>query len=131
MSIARTKMKKISRVSRDPSKPFMVGKTYEIVTPESAEEGDAEERGWVFDAKPMTLRETLREIEKQGGEPDSSPVPRKGTQLTIYQTDGNVNYRTGAETRTAIHVRAPQNALLRLKQILAENDRAFRLSRTD
>ena len=118
-------------VERDASKPFKVGKSYEIVTPESAEHGDAEERGWVFDTEPMTLRETMREIEKLGAfEPDSLPVPRKGTQLTLYETDGDVNYRTGAETRNALHIRASENAMRRLKQILAD-ERLFRLSNTD
>lgn len=119
-------------VARDPSKPFMVGKTYEIVTPESAEHGEADEHGWVFDAEPMTLRETVREIQKLGAfEADSSPVPQKGTRLTLYQSDGDVDYGTGAETREALHIKAPQNALLRLKQYLASEIRSFRLSKTD
>ena len=116
---------------RDASKPFKVGKTYEIITPESAEHGDAEERGWVFDATPMTLRELIREIEELGGvEPDSSPVPRKGTRLTLYESDPDTDYQTGAETREALHIRAPENAMRRLKQILAD-ERLFRLSNTD
>ena len=111
-------------IQRDPSKPFQVGKTYEVITPESAEHGDAEERGWVFGAEPMTLRETMREIGKLGAfEPDSSPVPRKGTRWTLYETDGDVNYRTGAETRNALHIRAPENAMRRLKQLLADEFR--------
>lgn len=117
---------------RDPSKPFMVGKTYEIVTLESAEQGDIEESGWAFDTEPMTLRETIREVERLGSfEADSSPVPRRGTRITLYELDGTINYRTGAETRHALHIKAPQNAMSRLKQILADNVRGFRLSRTD
>ena len=118
--------------SRDPQKPFQVGKTYEIVTPESAEEGEADEQGWVFDTEPMTLRETMREIKKLGSfEPDSSPVPRKGTRLTLYENDGDIDYQTGAETRNALHIKAPENAMRRLKQLLADEDHHFRLSRTD
>ena len=110
----------------------MVGKTYEIVTEESAEHGDVEERGWVYDTEPMTLRELMREIQKLGGfEADSSPVPRKGTRLTLYEIDGDIDYGTGGETRNALHIRAPESAMRRLKQILADNISGFRLSRTD
>lgn len=120
-------------VARDPSKPFMVGKTYEVLTYESEEEGvPEEEQGWVFDPEPMTLRETVREIQKLGAfEADSFPVPQKGTRLTLYQSDADIDYRTGAETREALHIKAPQNVLLRLKQYLASEDSSFRLSRTD
>ena len=123
-------------VERDASKPFKVGKTYEVVTPESAEHGDAEERGWVFDTEPMTLRELIREIEKLGAfEPDSLPVPRKGTRLSLYGLDPDVDYQTGAETTEQLHIRAPENAMRRLKQLLADTDRhssvRIRLSSTD
>lgn len=107
--------------SRDVSKPFEVGKTYDTWTPEDRELGDASDRGWTFDPVRMTLREAMYEVKQLGGfEPDSSPMPRTGTQLTLYETDGNVNYRTGAETRHALHVRGSESAMRRFREILCE-----------
>ena len=109
-------------VERDASKPFKVGKTYEVVTPESAEHGDAEERGWQFDTEPMTLRETMREIEKLGGYEASWNTSQayKVTQVTLYGIDADTNYQTGADTTYALHISGPANAMRRLKQLLSD-----------
>jgi hypothetical protein len=84
--------------------------TFEVVTPESAEHGDAESRGYVYaggweddlslvddpNLYAMDLRNALRLM---GGCEDC------GTWFTEH--DGRVNYRTGAETRYSLH--PPQN----------------------
>jgi hypothetical protein len=83
--------------------------TYEIVTPESAEHGDAEERGFVA---PGGWQDELSTV--------PTPLPdvyemdlRSAVQLTgdclencgrwFVQYDGCTNYRTGAETRYSLH----------------------------
>ena len=77
--------------------------TYEIVTPESAEHGDAAERGycapggWHFDEPtPLTLSEAASII---------GCVEDSGSWFT--ETDGRQDYRTGAEERRSLH--CPRN----------------------
>jgi hypothetical protein len=113
---------------RDPRKEFTgreakfeVGKTYDVVTPESAEEGDVEESGWVFEPVMMSLRDTVREIENLGAfEPDSWPMRMTGTRISLYQVDGDVDYGTGAETREALHIRGSASAMKRLLPIIKD-----------
>jgi hypothetical protein len=84
--------------------------TYDIVTPESAEHGDAEEIGFVHanggqdelsivpmgaEDYKMGLREALSLM---GGMEDG------GSGESFYETDGRQNYQTGAETRYAFHI---------------------------
>jgi hypothetical protein len=66
--------------------------TYEIVTPESAENGDFEETG--FELKDATLREAVGIVGRRSCE-DS------GRWFT--QADGSTDYRTGANTRYSLH----------------------------
>ena len=74
--------------------------TYEIVTPESAEIGDAEERGYVapsgwHDSEParMTLREALRL---------ASPQQDCGRWFA-EEDDGRQDFSTGAVETRSIH----------------------------
>jgi hypothetical protein len=121
-SRAKRGTKKMS-VSRDPHKPFIVAKTYEVVTPESAEYGDAEERGFEYEDTPMTLRDVMREIYELGyfeGQYTSTVNP-KYDNITLYQgSEGDVDYQTGAETRYALHIKAPANALKRIDTVLKD-----------
>lgn len=71
--------------------------TYEIITPESAAEGDAAERGYA--AEGVSLREALR-VAGGGFEPSDSRIGA-GTWFTTIDPDWN--YRTGEATYYAIH----------------------------
>ena len=82
--------------------------TYEIVTPESAEYGDAAERGFVtpgeryddidtamkqpHDAYDMSLREAI-----------GLAYPQEDSGSWWSEVDGRHDYRTGAEERRSIH----------------------------
>lgn len=74
--------------------------TYEIVTPESAEYGDAEEHGWLSpggwrtDDRPPPI--SLREAVQLVGLCEDS-----GRWLT--EVDGRENYQTGAVERRSLH----------------------------
>lgn len=47
-----------------------VSRYYEVITPESAEQGDAEERGEVYTGREMSIRDVVREIrDNTRGEP--------------------------------------------------------------
>lgn len=90
--------------------------TYEIITPESAEHGDAEECGWVApggwhhdDPAPMSLREAVSLISCA-----------EDCVSWFAETDGRQDYRTGAEERRSLH--PPRNITAasygRLKRLL-------------
>lgn len=107
--------KAVSMKMRNPEGLFIVSKTYEIVTPESAEEGDVEERGFEFENTKMTLAEVLYEVKDLG----SHVVQRDGsTRISLYGQGESVDYRTGDTTTYALHIRGPSRAISRLEDIL-------------
>lgn len=71
--------------------PVTVRETYEIITPESAEIGDAEERGWIDEeGTEYTAERFVNDIE--GAEPSSSKF-NKDIWYTIYlEQDAKGNY---------------------------------------
>lgn len=73
--------------------------TYEIITPESAENGEAEEMGFVFESCDCGARELARLIQRDGFTVPSCShgVPR---WLTSY---GEMCYRTGETENRSIH----------------------------
>lgn len=73
--------------------------SYETITPESAENGEADDMGFVFEARDCSARELARYITRGGfTEPsDSHGIPR---WLTSY---GEVDYRTGETQNRSIH----------------------------
>jgi hypothetical protein len=74
--------------------------TYEVVTPESAEEGDAAERGWIDeDGTDYTVEDAIQLL--QGKEPSSSHFH---PGVWYSDIDGDVDLRTGAETRQSYHL---------------------------
>lgn len=77
--------------------------TYEIVTPESAEHGDAAERGFVLPGEwrvpvhavtpvTMSLREALQLC-----------YPQEDSGRWFSECDGRQDYRTGAWERRSLH----------------------------
>jgi len=81
--------------------------TYEIVTPESAEQGDAEERGFI--AENVSLREAIQLINETrtchvGGqtavEASATGDPASADWFTIYN---GMEYMTGASENRSLH----------------------------
>ena len=105
----------MSRKMRNPEGLFIVSKTYEIVTPESAEEGDAEERGFEFENTKMTLAEVLSEVRDLGSHHVQS---NRSTQISLYGQGEYVDYSTGDTKTYALHIRGPSRAISRLEDIL-------------
>lgn len=82
--------------------------TYEVVTPESAADGDAAERGyarphgWQWPGETMTAEDveacamSLREAAGMVGMVEDCGA-------WFCEVDGRPNYRTGAETRYSLH----------------------------
>lgn len=73
--------------------------TYETITPESAENGEAEEMGYVFEACDCTAHELASYITRDGftSPSDSHGIPR---WLTAY---GDTDCRTGEVETKSIH----------------------------
>lgn len=103
--------------------------TYEYVTPESAEDGDASERGflgidtpldpvdqddiptWAVDAAPLDMAESAASLpeayaalciiaERYAWEPSCHPWTEGEAWFTSV---GDTDYRTGAERRVSVH----------------------------
>ena len=85
---------------------LQIAMTYEIVTPESAEDGEAADSGFVFEACDCTARELLAYIQREGfNVPSDSPgIPG------WLSTDSEMDYSTGeTETRSIHPGRDPQS----------------------
>ena len=87
--------------------PALFSVTYEIVTQESAADGDAEERGFIL--QNAALREALQELHAtrtshvsgvESIECDESPV-RAPRCVTVYN---GMEYLTGAQESRSLHI---------------------------
>jgi hypothetical protein len=80
--------------------PITVRETYEIITPESAEEGEAEESGWIDEEG---TEHTFAEVEQMlsGAEPSSSSF-HEGIWYTVY--DYSTDFKTGADESRSYHL---------------------------
>lgn len=83
--------------------------TYETVTPESAELGDADERGWIIEPNDAysfsDCYSTLRSAGAIGTYCEADEYPLRAPRtLTFYRVDED--YRTGAETSWSLHIPA-------------------------
>lgn len=78
---------------------ILISRTFEIVTYQSAQHGDAEERGFLAENEEVTFREL---VDLMRGHPEASssgPVTSRGWFSSYPQQ----NMQTGAEETTAIH----------------------------
>jgi len=80
------------------SAPYLVSKTYEIITPESSELGDFEETGFEYQNETMDREDLIREIEDEGFHLESH-----GTWFNTV--DPHRDYSDGAETYYSLHVK--------------------------
>lgn len=90
--------------------------TYDVVTPESAEQGDFADQGWIDDdvghdcfpdsddmEEGLTSVDlAIRFLTQNGPLEASSSAFHPGVWYT--QSDGSVNYCTGAQTRYSFHL---------------------------
>lgn len=78
-------------------KKITVSMTYDIVTPESAEEGDVAEAGYEWRPGEITVREALRLMaDNRGGYIDNGDG-------SFYCPEALTDYSTGEVTSYAIH----------------------------
>lgn len=93
-----------------------VSRTYEVITPESAQQGDAAERGWCFKPMFLRLRDTLNEVKRLG----YFEVSDHGNHIDLYACDPDRDDETGAETYYHVRIAAKPRALNRLLKLIKE-----------
>jgi len=104
----------------DLEKIFLVSKTYEIITPESAENGDAEERGFKYQDEEMTVEDILREIDYNGFTMLSSSWIENHKNSTeqnhtwINTVDPDKNYTTGEDTFYGLHIKCTEGEFYKI-----------------
>jgi hypothetical protein len=78
--------------------------TYDIVTPESAEQGDFAESGWIDDegTEMISPAEAIKFLRREGADQPSSSYFHSGVW---YSASKGENYRTGAETTHSYHLK--------------------------
>jgi hypothetical protein len=100
---------------RDYNQVFTVAKTYAIVTEDSAARGDYAEHGYIYDAKPMSLREIMQEIDNLG----SCEIDKVfDNTIRLYGIDSITDYEDTSETTEALHIRGSKRAMKRLEKVL-------------
>ena len=79
--------------------PIMISETYETITPESAENGDIADSGFMYENQPYTFRELVDYILLVGffHPSDSHGVPR------WLSTEWDTDYKTGEGELRSIH----------------------------
>ena len=78
-----------------------ISETYEIWDEESSEIGETNNRGYSYQDEEMTFSELVRTI-RFGGFSQPSDTSLCGS-FWLSDPDGNVNYRTGEMTFSALH----------------------------
>jgi len=81
---------------------ILVSMTYQTFTPESIEDGEAAEQGFVFEDQPYTFRELLHLIRSEGFNAVSCS-PATGEPHEWLDTYTDTDYQTGEETINSLH----------------------------
>lgn len=83
--------------------PILISRCYEVITHESAENNEFADRGYVYDDKPMTFRELVREL-REFNEMSSWQCDFESAKFAwASQSEGSVDYYTGEERRETLH----------------------------
>ena len=80
---------------------ILISKTYSETTPESAEDGEFSDSGFVFEDAECTFREVVGYLKEHT---ESSCYPVSGDTSEYFSSGFSVDdYQTGTETETSIH----------------------------
>jgi hypothetical protein len=83
---------------------MLLSKTYEIITPESTEDGVVDQSGFEFEREPFGFRELMQALDDYDYPSDSHIGPR-----TWVSTAPEIDWRTGAETVYSLHFVGPES----------------------
>ena len=81
---------------------ILVTKTFSVVTPESAEDGESAEIGIDFENEQFTFRELVATM-KVHYQPSCCPVTGNSPANVWFSSAADVDYVDGSETVTSIH----------------------------
>jgi len=81
---------------------ILISKTYQAFTPESIENGEADEQGFIFEDEPYTFSELVRLIRMEGFT-QSSCSPATGNPREWLTTESEPDYSTGEESIYSLH----------------------------
>lgn len=81
---------------------LLINKTYEVVTPESAEDGEISESGFDQEDAPYTFRELVSAM-RCHYEPSCWPVGNSAPAHVWFTSGADIDFVDGSETRTSIH----------------------------
>lgn len=112
----------VQEISKDPGNKgaphyYIVNKTYEVVTPESAEEGDAAERGFDYEGKKYdSLKDLVTDWANRENwvEWSSSHVSGEHEWLT---SEGEQDPRTGGYTSHGLHIKRSDDKPLSKREV--------------
>lgn len=91
---------------------FLVSRTYDIVTPESARIGDHAESGYEFEDTPMSLAEAIAEL-RDCSELSSAPI-RSPRDLAGHEWASTEPYQdpcNGSDRTESVHIRGLRHTL--------------------
>jgi hypothetical protein len=80
---------------------ILISRTYEIVTPESAEDGEAAESGFLSEGEAVTFREL---VSLMRAHPNPSCYPARGEAFEWLSSYSETNYRDASERTESLHL---------------------------
>lgn len=90
---------------------ILISRTFEIVTPESAESGDVSESGFLVESESVTFRELVSLMESH---PNPSCHPPRGDSGEWLSSHPETDFRDCSETTESLHF-SRENPPRRLK----------------
>lgn len=81
---------------------IIISKTYAQTTPESVEQGDFSETGFISEREEVTFRE-LVDLMREHYQPSRSPCEKLDTQTCLSSGFNTIDYQNGIEEETSIH----------------------------
>lgn len=81
---------------------ILLSKTYQETTPESAQDGDYSDQGFVFEDSPCTFRELIAYL-RECSEPSCTPFTGDTVGLWFSSYPEVIDYATCTERSEAIH----------------------------
>lgn len=79
---------------------ILISRTFEVVTPESAESGDVADSGFLVESESVTFRELVSLMRDY---PNPSCYPPRGESYEWLSSHPETDYRDASETTESLH----------------------------
>jgi hypothetical protein len=87
-------------ISQSKIPMILISRTFEVVTPESAEFGESDDAGFICQSEPVTFREL---VELMRAHPIPSSYPCEGSRWDWLMSYSETNYRDASERTESLH----------------------------